>query len=79
MASNKKKASITRVRAHGRDDGPEWPLALPGQDRNGARYEHPRIKNPQVPGEREKMLEKREKLTLQAFRIAYENRHRRKS
>jgi len=54
---------------------------LPGErtSSNGTRYEYQLIKNPYVPGEREKMLEKREKLTLEAFRIAYENHHRRKS
>ena len=35
-------------------------------------------KNPADPKEREKMLEKRKKLTLEAFRIAYEDHHRRK-
>jgi len=56
-------------------------LGLPGErgSSNGTRYEYQLIKNPYVPGEREKMLEKREKLTLEAFRIAYENHHRRKS
>lgn len=56
------------------------PPTFPGEctSSNGTRYEYPIIRNPSVPGEREKMLEKREKLTLEAFRIAYEN-HRRKS
>jgi len=51
---------------------------LPGErtSSNGTQYEHQILRNPYVPGEREKMLEKREKLTLEAFRIAYENHHR---
>lgn len=58
--------------------GARFTLGLPGEreSTNGTRYEHPRIKNPAVPGDREKMLEERAKLTLKAFRIAYEN-HRR--
>lgn len=46
---------------------------------NGTQYENQRIRNPYVAGERERMLEKRHKLTLKAFRIAYENQHQRKS
>ncbi len=46
---------------------------------NGTQYEYQRIRNPYVAGERERMLEKRRKLTLKAFRIAYENQHQRKS
>lgn len=46
---------------------------------NGMQYEYQRIRNPYVAGEREGMLEKRQKLTLKAFRIAYENQHQRKS
>jgi len=42
---------------------------------NGTGYEQQRKKSPYGPEEREKMLEKREKLTLEAFRIAYENHH----
>jgi len=45
---------------------------------NGTAHEHQRVRNPYVPGEREKMLEKRKRLTLEAFRIAYENQHPRK-
>jgi hypothetical protein len=56
---------------------PPWPEQPVNP--NGARYEYQRIKNPQVPGEREKMLEQRDKLTLRAFRIAYENHHKRKA
>lgn len=64
-------ARVTAVLIHG---------AWPGErtSSNGTQYEHQRIRNPYVPGEREKMLEKREKLTLEAFRVAYENQHQRK-
>ena len=46
---------------------------------NGTQHQYPRVSNPDVAGERERMLEKRQKLTLKAFQIAYENQHRRKS
>ncbi|HXI25784.1 MAG TPA: hypothetical protein VNG71_18145 [Pyrinomonadaceae bacterium] len=62
---------IIEVRMHG-----GWSGELTGS--NGTQYEYQRIRNPYVPGEREKMLEKREKLTLEAFKIAYENHHQRK-
>lgn len=54
---------------------------LPSEDvgSNGMRHEYQIIRNPYVPGAREKMLEKRNKLTLEAFQIAYENKHKRKS
>ena len=42
---------------------------------NGTRYERP-IRNPETKEQREKRLAKRAKLTLKAFRIAYENHHR---
>ncbi len=56
-------------------------LGLPGErgSSNGTQYEHQCIRNPHVPGEREKWLEKRDKLTLRAFEIAYKNHHQRKS
>jgi hypothetical protein len=53
-----------------------WPGERTGS--NGTHYEHQRIKNPHVEGEREKMLEKRKDLTLKGFQIAYENHHPRK-
>lgn len=56
---------------------PTWPAERTSS--NGTQYEYQRIRNPYVPGEREKMLKKREKLTLEAFRIAYEDHHRRKA
>jgi hypothetical protein len=64
-------ANITELLIHG-----GWPGERTSS--NGTQYERQRIRNPYVAGEREKMLEKREKLTLEAFRIAYENHHRRK-
>jgi hypothetical protein len=51
------------------------PLAGERTGSNGTQYECQRIRNPHVPGEREKMLEKREALTLKAFQIAFENHH----
>ena len=70
---------IDRKVPRGRENGFELPpLAGERASQNGTRYEYQIIRNPYVPGEREKMLEKREKLTLEAFRIAYENHHRRK-
>jgi len=65
-------ARVTEVLMHG-----AW-----SDDRtssNGTQYEYQRFRNPYVAGEREGMLEKRQKLTLKAFRIAYENQHQRKS
>ena len=61
--------------------GPKLTLALPpsaGWSSNGTTYEYQRIKNPYVPGEREKMLDRREALTLKAFQLAYETHHSRK-
>jgi hypothetical protein len=46
---------------------------------NGKDYEQPHYKNPETAEEREKRLAKREALTLQAFQIAYDNHHQRKS
>ncbi|PYS24195.1 MAG: hypothetical protein DMF72_06615 [Acidobacteria bacterium] len=74
--AKKKVAKVREVLIHG--GGPDLP-PLAGEDRNGTRYEYQRIRNPVAPGEREKMLEKRKKLTLKAFQIAYENQHQRKS
>ena len=56
-------------------------VGLPGErgSANGTRYEYQHIRNPHVAGEREKMLAKREALTLRAFQLAYENHHSRKS
>ena len=56
------------------------PATWPGErtSSNGTQYEYQRIRNPHVAGEREKMLEKREALTLKAFQMAYENHHPRK-
>ena len=82
-------AGIKVVRVHGgvarrsritRGEGTLLTLGLHGESgsSNGTRYEHQRIKNTADPKEREKMLEKRKKLTLEAFRIAYEDHHRRK-
>lgn len=74
----KKKSTAGRRRATKRSErAPVWTLGLPDErgGSNGTRYEHQMIKNPYVPGEREKMLEKREALTLRAFQIAYENHH----
>ena len=85
MPSKKKsntKDSTARRRATKRSEGgPVWTLGLPGEhgSSNGAEYEYQRIKNPYVPGEREKWLEKRDRLTLRAFEIAYENNHQRKT
>src|SRR5690349_12677235 len=81
----KKKTSAkqrTEHRASRRGEkDPLVPTTWPGErtSSHGTQYEYQMIRNPYVPGEREKMLEKREKLPLQAFRIAYENHHRRKS
>lgn len=49
---------------------------------NGKHYEKPHYKNPETAEEREKRLAKREALTLQAlqaFQIAHDNHHERKS
>jgi len=81
------RKGIVTVRVHGsataprrvkKGRSPAFTLGLPGESNNsnGTRYEKPRVSNPSVPEEREKMLEKRAKLTLKAFRIAYENHHR---
>ena len=58
----------------------EWTLGLPNERAasNGTR-EYQQIKNPETGEEREKWLEKRDKLTLRAFQIAYENHHRKAS
>ncbi|MDT7779513.1 MAG: hypothetical protein QOC99_2025 [Acidobacteriota bacterium] len=40
---------------------------------------HPIRRNPEIAEEREKRLAARKALTLKAFRIAYENNHRRHS
>jgi hypothetical protein len=71
-AVKRESARVTESRIHG--VLPEWPGEVSGS--NGTPREYPRIKNPNVLGEREKMLEKRAKLALKAFRIAYENHHR---
>jgi len=54
------------------------PATWPGERTGSNGTEYQRIRNPHVPGEREKMLEKREALTLKAFQMAYENHHPRK-
>jgi len=77
--SSVKKTTERRTRRKVEEDLLLPPLPGERTSSNGTRYEYQLIRNPYVPGEREKMLEKREKLTLQAFRIAYENHHRRKS
>ena len=46
---------------------------------NGTRYEQPLQRNSETDEEREERLAKREALTLQAFKIAYENHHQRKA
>jgi hypothetical protein len=46
---------------------------------NGTRYEQPLQRNSETNEQREKRLTKREALTLQAFQIAYDNRHQRKA
>ena len=82
-----KKKSVRRKSARARSDSsnfepsPKLTLSLPGKqgNSNGTRYELQRVKNPYVPGEREKMIARREALTLKAFRIAYENKHPRKA
>ena len=82
MASKKKSAGKKAVRRKTTKNADKFvPPTWPGErtSSNGTRYEYQLIRNPYVPGAREKMLEKREKLTLEAFRIAYENHHRRKS
>lgn len=86
-AKGSPRKGIVKVRMHGGSAARPSPatgrplrytLGLPGEREktNGTRYEHPRVKNPSVPSDREKMLEERAKLTLKAFRIAYENHHR---
>jgi hypothetical protein len=82
MASKRKSAGKKTVRRKTTKNGDKLvPPTWPGErtSSNGTQYEYQLIRNPYVPGAREKMLEKREKLTLEAFRIAYENHHRRKS
>ena len=58
----------------------DWTLGLPNErgGSNGTR-EYQRIRNPQTAEEREKWLEKRDKLTVRAFQMAYENHHQRKA
>lgn len=58
----------------------DWNLGLPDErgGSNGTR-EYQRIRNPQTGEERKKWLEKRDKLTLRAFQMAYENHHHRKA
>lgn len=81
-AKKRGPARITELRIHG--DSPAArragndlpPLTGERTSSNGTRYEQQRIRNPADSKEREKMLEERAKLTLKAFRIAYEN-HRR--
>lgn len=46
---------------------------------NGKHNEQSSRKNPETEEERNKRLAKREALTLKAFKIAYDNHHRRKS
>jgi len=81
----KKKSTAGKSRNRRRlikpsERAPVYTLGLPGErgSSDGTRYEYQKIKNPYVPGEREKWLEKRDKLTLRAFEIAYENHHQRK-
>jgi len=83
MLSKKKSANrkLARSKVAKRSvRAPEFTLGLPGErgSSNGTRYEYQRIKNPETAEEREKMLAKREALTLRAFRMAYENHHPRK-
>ena len=84
-AKKRSPARITELRIHGdstaaRRAGNDLPpLAGDRPSSNGTRYEQQRIRNPADPKEREKMLEKRKKLTLKAFRIAYEDHHHRKA
>ena len=83
-AKKRGPARITELRIHGdstaaRRAGNVPPLAEERISSNGTRYEQQRIRNPADPKEREKMLEKRKKLTLKAFRIAYEDHHHRKA
>jgi hypothetical protein len=47
--------------------------------RNGKGDKKPYYLNPETKEEREKRLAARKALTLKAFRMAYENHHRRKS
>jgi hypothetical protein len=56
----------------------DYTLGLPGESAqsNGTHYERPVHLNPETKEQREKRLTKRAKLTLKAFRIAYENHHR---
>ena len=73
---HQEKASRRRTKMVSRDS--LLPLTWPGErsSSNGTKYEYQMIRNPYVPGEREKMLESRKKLTLKAFQIAYENQHK---
>jgi hypothetical protein len=75
----KDKRHHRRVSKHS-PAAPEWTLGLPGErtGSNGTR-EYQRIKNPQTSEQREKWLEKRDKLTLRAFQVAYKNHQPRKS
>jgi hypothetical protein len=74
-----KKATRRKVNENGGKEfrPPTW--AGERTSANGIQYEYQTIRNPYTPGEREKMLEKRDKLTLEAFRIAYENGHKSKN
>jgi len=79
--SNRERAAQPRKRAgivviHTSDnDG----LTLNDEGRsNGQRRKQPYQLNPESTEEREKRLAARKALTLKAFRIAYDNHHRRK-
>lgn len=81
--NKRKPARVREVLIHGSSEPLEPstrtrlpPMVGEGSGSNGTQYERQRIRNPYVPGERQKMIEKRTKLTLKAFRIAYENHHR---
>jgi hypothetical protein len=82
MPSKKKTTSDKRRprKAAAKRQALDWTLGLPNErgGSNGTR-EYQRIRNPQTAEEREKWLEKRDKLTLQAFEMAYENHHQRKA
>ena len=70
-AGKRKPSRVAKVRIHGGGE-----LLPESGGANGTQHEYQRLKNPYEAGEREKLLEKRAKLTLKAFRIAYENHHR---
>lgn len=57
-------------------DMTEFPLP---SGRNGKGDKQPGYLNPETKEEREKRLAARKALTLKAFRMAYENHHRRKA